>query len=69
MEKNIARVIGLALVILGAVGLLHGMEAIRPNKAVSWMTKWGYQQAWFVRGGLVAVGLTLMVLTPGDDRG
>ena len=68
MEKKIARAVGLGIVLLGAAGLLHGLDAIRPHKAVTWMTRWGAHQAWFVRGGLVAAGLALMVLTPGDDR-
>ncbi|MBX3246452.1 MAG: hypothetical protein KF901_04645 [Myxococcales bacterium] len=67
--ETFLKVIGVALILFGVILLFDAFGVFRfDHPLVTWHFQWGPNAAWAVRGGMIALGLTLVFATPTGDR-
>ena len=67
--EGILKLVGVALALFAMVLFLDAFDVFTSNHPlVTWHMQWGANTAWALRGGMLALGLVLIFLTPTGDR-
>ncbi len=67
--EGILKLVGVTLALFAMVLFLDAFDVFTSNHPlVTWHMQWGANAAWALRGGMLALGLLLIFLTPTGDR-
>lgn len=67
--ESVIKVLGVAITLLGAAALLDAFGLFDfDTPFVRWMDRHGRNAGWVIRGGTLALGLSLVFLPPRGDR-
>ena len=67
--EALLKLLGVTFALFAMVLFLDAFDVFRSNHPlVTWHMQWGKSAAWAIRGGMLALGLVLIFLTPTGDR-